>query len=199
MLIYFRVTYDRSVFTPGLTDHINCNQYWWRNILYINNWYPFSQMCMIWSWYLANDMQLYVIAIVLLILSTRFDILHHIMGSLINSFISHFRFFKFSVITLCLVLLGSWTFAIFVSVHFNYIHKVSDPFESFDILYDKPWQRIGPYIMGMYSQFQKLSHNIYTKLQECWLATFYIESKSRLECLSLLICCCGFCRCSFCS
>lgn len=31
-------------------------------------------MCMIWSWYLANDMQLYVIAIILLILSTRFAI-----------------------------------------------------------------------------------------------------------------------------
>lgn len=26
---------------------------------------------------------------------------------------------------------------------------MADPFESFDILYDKPWQRIGPYIMGM--------------------------------------------------
>lgn len=39
--------------------------------------------------------------------------------------------------------------AIFVSIHFQYTHKVADPFESFDILYDKPWQRLGPYIVGM--------------------------------------------------
>ena len=48
-----------------------------------------------------------------------------------------------------LVLLSSWIFSIFVSFHYEYRHKVAEPFESFDILYDKPWQRIGPYIMGM--------------------------------------------------
>lgn len=64
-------TYDGSVFQPGIIDHITCDKYWYRNILYINNWYPFSEMCMIWSWYLANDMQFYFVAIVLLIASKR--------------------------------------------------------------------------------------------------------------------------------
>lgn len=64
-------TYDHSVFQPGIIDHITCNKYWYRNILYANNWYPFSEMCMIWSWYMANDMQFYVVAIILLILSKR--------------------------------------------------------------------------------------------------------------------------------
>lgn len=36
-----------------------------------------------------------------------------------------------------------------MSFHHNYIHKVIGPFESFDFLYDKPWQRFGPYAMGM--------------------------------------------------
>ncbi|XP_065094144.1 O-acyltransferase like protein-like [Ochlerotatus camptorhynchus] len=65
-------TYGRSVFTPGIIDHITCNKYWWRNILYINNWYSFSEMCMIWSWYLANDMQFYVVAIIVLTISSRY-------------------------------------------------------------------------------------------------------------------------------
>lgn len=78
---------------------------------------------------MANDMQFYVIAIILLILSKRF--------------------FKISAITVILLLLASWVVAMFVSIHFKYIHKVADPFESFDILYDKPWQRMGPYIVGM--------------------------------------------------
>ncbi|XP_063695902.1 nose resistant to fluoxetine protein 6-like [Culicoides brevitarsis] len=122
-------TFDRSVFQPSIIDHITCNKYWYRNIFYVNNWYPFREMCMIWSWYMANDMQFYIVAIILLILSKRF--------------------FKVSAITVVVLLMSSWVVAIFVSIHFNYIHKVADPFESFDILYDKPWQRMGPYIVGM--------------------------------------------------
>jgi hypothetical protein len=53
------------------------------------------------------------------------------------------------------MLLSSWIITIYVSLHFKYIHKVSDPFESFDILYDKPWQRYGPYACGNYSLSNK--------------------------------------------
>ena len=30
-----------------------CHQYWWANLLYINNFVPeeYHQMCMAWSWY----------------------------------------------------------------------------------------------------------------------------------------------------
>uniref|UniRef100_A0A1S4GGM9 Nose resistant-to-fluoxetine protein N-terminal domain-containing protein n=1 Tax=Anopheles gambiae TaxID=7165 RepID=A0A1S4GGM9_ANOGA len=127
--IILKWTYDRSVFTPGIIDHITCDRFWWRNILYVNNWFPFTEMCMIWSWYLANDMQFYVIAIVLLMISSR------------N--------FRLAAGLLFLCLGGSWLLSIYFSLHYRYTYKVADPFESFDILYDKPWQRIGPYIVGM--------------------------------------------------
>lgn len=68
-----KFTYNQSVFSPSIYDHVTCHHFWWRNILYINNWYPFQELCMIWSWYLANDMQFYVMATILLILSTRYD------------------------------------------------------------------------------------------------------------------------------
>ncbi|XP_050100835.1 O-acyltransferase like protein [Anopheles aquasalis] len=127
--VILKWTYDRSVFTPGIIDHITCDRFWWRNILYINNWFTFGEMCMVWSWYLANDMQFYVIAIVLLMLSSR-----------------HFRVAA-GMLFVCLG--GSWLLSMYFSLHYRYTHKVADPFESFDILYDKPWQRIGPYIVGM--------------------------------------------------
>uniref|UniRef100_A0A182N643 Nose resistant-to-fluoxetine protein N-terminal domain-containing protein n=1 Tax=Anopheles dirus TaxID=7168 RepID=A0A182N643_9DIPT len=127
--IILKWTYDRSVFTPGIIDHITCDRFWWRNIFYVNNWFPFTEMCMIWSWYLANDMQFYVIAIVLLMISSR------------N--------FRLAVGLLFLCLGGSWLLSVYFSLHYRYTYKVADPFESFDILYDKPWQRIGPYIVGM--------------------------------------------------
>ncbi|XP_055644167.1 nose resistant to fluoxetine protein 6 isoform X2 [Toxorhynchites rutilus septentrionalis] len=126
-------TYGRSVFKPGIIDHITCDKFWWRNILYINNWYPVREMCMIWSWYLANDMQFYIIAIIILTLSMRY--------------------IKTSIIILVLLTICSWIISIFISIHFNYSYKVASPFESFDILYDKPWQRITPYIMGMFTGY----------------------------------------------
>ncbi|XP_070555368.1 nose resistant to fluoxetine protein 6-like [Ptychodera flava] len=50
-----------------------CQNIWWTNLLYINNLYPFPGIlreyvvCMGWSWYLAVDMQLYVISPVFIV------------------------------------------------------------------------------------------------------------------------------------
>ncbi|GBP51599.1 Nose resistant to fluoxetine protein 6 [Eumeta japonica] len=121
-----------SVFEPAIYDHITCDLYWWRNLLYINNFYPQREMCMVWSWYMANDTQFYVIGIFLLLISVKYA--------------------KFSVISLGVLLLGSWVTAIYVSVSYQYRARIQEPFEMFDPLYDKPWSRIGPYIVEQLSQ-----------------------------------------------
>ncbi|XP_050332310.1 uncharacterized protein LOC126760599 [Bactrocera neohumeralis] len=123
-----RQTFNNSVFQPNVAAD-TCSSYWWRNILYINNFYPLSEICMIWSWYMANDMQFFVMASLLLVLSTRY--------------------FKSTAIIVCAFLLSSWGISGIISLHYRYTHKVANPFESFDFLYDKPWQRVGTYIMGM--------------------------------------------------
>ena len=48
----------------------SCESYWWTNLLYINNFYPikFDDQCMGWAWYLANNMQFFVISPLFLIL-----------------------------------------------------------------------------------------------------------------------------------
>nr|CAD7410908.1 unnamed protein product [Timema cristinae] len=131
--------YFNSVFEPPTLDHINCPNYWWRNLLYINTLFPVEDMevneiaegskaemvwscnedgkrsmpkkimdikyvektretkimvggtdrkkcvserrrmeaikgvrkCMVWSWYLANDTQFFILGAVLLILAVR--------------------------------------------------------------------------------------------------------------------------------
>ncbi|PIK43685.1 putative nose resistant to fluoxetine protein 6 [Apostichopus japonicus] len=46
----------------------NCPKYWWANLLYINNFYPSSvEMCIGWVWYLANDMQFFIISPIILV------------------------------------------------------------------------------------------------------------------------------------
>ncbi|KAK3102399.1 hypothetical protein FSP39_011136 [Pinctada imbricata] len=57
----------------------NCRQNWWTNLLYVNNLVKVDGMCMGWSWFLANDMQFYVVSIVLLFFLT----LNLALGSLI--------------------------------------------------------------------------------------------------------------------
>ncbi|KAJ8304385.1 hypothetical protein KUTeg_017968 [Tegillarca granosa] len=44
-----------------------CKETWWTNLLYINNFVPTDKICFGWSWYLANDMQFYVISPLLFI------------------------------------------------------------------------------------------------------------------------------------
>ncbi|XP_018044351.1 PREDICTED: nose resistant to fluoxetine protein 6-like [Atta colombica] len=67
------VWFDKtSQFYVSEKSHETCAKYWWRNLLYINNFFGLDAMCMSWSWYIANDMQLYIITMILLILSTTY-------------------------------------------------------------------------------------------------------------------------------
>ncbi|KPJ15566.1 Nose resistant to fluoxetine protein 6 [Papilio machaon] len=127
--IALRYTHDRTVFEPAIFDHITCDRFWWRNLLYINNLFPQKEMCMVWSWYMANDTQFYVIGIILLLISVK-----HI---------------KFAMVSLIILLASSWATTIYISVWYQYKARIQEPFEMFDPLYDKPWSRIGPYLIGM--------------------------------------------------
>jgi peptidoglycan/LPS O-acetylase OafA/YrhL len=57
------------VFSEAADSMTNsCNKYWWTNLLYINNFYPsLLESCAGWTWYLANDMQFYIISPIMLI------------------------------------------------------------------------------------------------------------------------------------
>lgn len=49
----------------------NCKNYWWRNVLMIQNWFSRHEICMSWSWFVAADFQLYAITLILLTFSLR--------------------------------------------------------------------------------------------------------------------------------
>lgn len=67
-----------SIFLNDMSQYImvenieaNCKAYWWRNLLFIQNLYPLSEMCMTWSWYVAADFQLFALSSVLLAISAK--------------------------------------------------------------------------------------------------------------------------------
>ncbi|XP_067212245.1 nose resistant to fluoxetine protein 6 [Linepithema humile] len=118
----------KTVFSLAVIDHLTCEKFWWRNALYLNSLYPRTEMCMLWSWYMANDTQFYVLGIFLLLLSVKY--------------------FKTVIAVVSLLIVSSWFTTFSVAYSNDYIARIQEPFALFDELYDKPWLRAGPYFIG---------------------------------------------------
>ncbi|EZA49101.1 hypothetical protein DMN91_005938 [Ooceraea biroi] len=118
----------KTVFSPVIIDHLTCEKFWWRNALYLNSLYPRTEMCMLWSWYMANDTQFYVLGILLLLLSVKY--------------------FKTVIAIVSLLIASSWFTTFSIAYSNDYVARIQEPFALFDELYDKPWLRAGPYFIG---------------------------------------------------
>ncbi|XP_064650020.1 nose resistant to fluoxetine protein 6-like [Lineus longissimus] len=108
---------------------VNCPKYWWTNILYINNLVHSSQQCMGWSWYLANDMQFFIISPIIL-LAFYFNAA---AGGVVTAALVLMNFIASGVITT-----ENNAQATFIAMA-----DISDK------IYWKPWCRIGPYALGI--------------------------------------------------
>ena len=132
----------------------NCQKYWWTNLLYINNFYPWKSAegsCIGWAWYLANDMQFYVISPFILIpMYMFFPAALVILGSLLLcSFI----------VTSALAGVYNYQANIFSALAYNYTMDPTGP-QFNDLVYRKPWSRIQPYLVGLF-----LGYILYKKFQ----------------------------------
>ncbi|OWR49275.1 hypothetical protein KGM_215307 [Danaus plexippus plexippus] len=137
-----------AVFEPPAHDHETCPSYWWRNVLYINTLFPVEQMCMLWSWYLSDDTQFYAVSAVLLILAT-----------------SHF---KLSAILTSVFFVSSLFTTGYVSYSSQHVPNGEDPFTQFDKIYDKPWTRLGPYLVGIATGWILFKTNLKINMSRVW-------------------------------
>ena len=138
----------------------NCGKYWWTNLLYINNLYPWKleKECMGWSWYLANDMQFFVIAPLILIpLYYFFPVgLAVSLGMLGVSFIA----------TGSIAGVHKYSANTFLQTP----NATAEAQQSNDI-YIKPYCRISPYLVGLV-----LGYILYKKIRFSfhWLANWML-------------------------
>lgn len=44
-----------------------CTNYWWATVLFFNNWFPEAKICMLHTWYISADMQLYILSFLFLV------------------------------------------------------------------------------------------------------------------------------------
>lgn len=112
-----------------------CNKTWWYNMLYINNF--FNEECMAWTWYLANDMQFFILSPFIIIPLYYSKFLGWIIGGLI--------------------LLGSWIATGIISNKYQLpaseleqLTSQSMQLHYFNDYYIKPYCRVGPYIVGIF-------------------------------------------------
>ena len=108
-----------------------CTNKWWHNLLYIQNYTKIGEGCLIWSWYLANDMQLFLITpwIIILFNWNKKRCLQIIAAICVASVI----------IQICVV----WHYDL--STSYFYVAKG----EFFEDYYVRPYNRINAYLLGI--------------------------------------------------
>ncbi|KAF8793159.1 Nose resistant to fluoxetine protein 6 like protein [Argiope bruennichi] len=127
---------------PTYDTHPACKKQWWWHFLYLNNFTKVQNTCMGWTWYLAADMQFYIISPLFMI-----------------SLIRRPRFgYALTFVTIC----GSCVTNFLLTYQFDLIDGFSrlefhlgDPrfgkrFTEFvNIVYVKPYTRISAYLVGL--------------------------------------------------
>ena len=121
----------------GSTWYQSCEKYWWTNLLYINNVYPVNAGgCIGWVWYLANDMQFFIVAPLMIVP----------------------LFYSLPVGLVCvgLFLAGSFAASGFSAGYYDiqanqfaYFIYGFAPDPNADALYFRPYHRIPPYLVGI--------------------------------------------------
>ncbi|XP_052811638.1 nose resistant to fluoxetine protein 6-like [Mya arenaria] len=125
-----------------LTNDImgECRKNWWTNLLYINNYVELDHWCMGWSWYLANDMQFYIISPLILL-----PLFYNVFAGAVS----------------CLVFLSASLAARWViAYHHEYpvqgmLPDAPQPKDgnSMKNLYAPSLTRLGPYIVGLFAGY----------------------------------------------
>lgn len=121
-----------------------CKEYWWTNLLYINNLVPYPgsvNLCMGWTWYLANDMQFFIFTPIVIFL--LFKPKRRRYGLLVLGCVT---------VGSCIVtaaVAGYWGFT--VGNYSGQYNNRSDDFPpDADRIYAKPWCRVQSYTVGVF-------------------------------------------------
>ena len=106
-----------------------CVADWWQNVLYINNFFPMTTRCMVWSWSIAVEMQLYLLSPPIVWAVVRFPR----MASWILVSIALASMIAYMVVT--------------SQIYQTMSIELSDAWV--DVVYTKPYMRLHAYALGM--------------------------------------------------
>jgi len=132
-----------------------CHNYWWSVLFYFNNFYPsLEEGCISWTFYLANDMQFFLISPLIIFVMLRIDRSQkNKTMSVLYNFLFLFAICLSSFLITALVTfqygLPSVATAAMLPVEkspytLDHVDKVAN------MVYMKPYCRITPYIVGLF-------------------------------------------------
>ncbi|GAB1599304.1 nose resistant to fluoxetine protein 6-like [Argonauta hians] len=137
MMVYiplFRYWGSGPFWSPEGFENNFCKDTWYYNLLYVNNLVSNSiRTCMAWSWYLANDMQFYIISPILLMALYKSPIIGYVVF--------------FALLLAQMLSAGIISTQKHLSVSIFAKNTLST--EYFQDIYIKPYTRIGPYLIGI--------------------------------------------------
>uniref|UniRef100_A0A336K197 CSON011068 protein n=1 Tax=Culicoides sonorensis TaxID=179676 RepID=A0A336K197_CULSO len=120
---------DTSIFELYEKYDYNCQHYWWRNALFIQNFYPFNELCLNWSWTLACDLQFFIVTTLVYVIYCK----NKLCGKLFFGGILLFFF-------------GTSTF---VLIKYQFLPTFDIYYTTLDELYISPFSRSPAYIVGV--------------------------------------------------
>ncbi|XP_060792585.1 O-acyltransferase like protein [Neoarius graeffei] len=111
---------------------LNCKEFWWSNLLLINNLITITHTCAPWTWYLSVDFQFYA--------TTPFLIFLYRLNKRV--------FVGVAIILLVMSCVSSALITVFL--HLPVHQPTTLEYESyFEYYYNKPYTRYGPYLLGV--------------------------------------------------
>lgn len=141
-----------------------CSDYWWTNFLYVNNFVPdgAGNNCMGWTWYLAVDMQFFLLSPLL--------------------FIAYHRLDKMKVWYSCGVLIVinliiNFSLAHAWSLKIAFISGISNDF--FYYFYVKPYVRYSPYLIGLLCGF--IYYNFVNQISDDPVSNYIISTLKKTK------------------
>ncbi|XP_069963511.1 nose resistant to fluoxetine protein 6 [Bactrocera oleae] len=119
---------DIAVFHISPLTYANCELYWWRSALFIQNFFNHDDMCVVWTWSSACDMQFFIFSTILLVI-----------------YVKHPKTAK--ALTLATVV-ANLVYTIYTGMTMNYKYSFETTSVLFTELYMNPLSRILAYVIG---------------------------------------------------
>lgn len=143
--VIFGITQIVPMFAYGGLDYMttilndpSCANHWWHNILYFNNllnYTPPDSMCAGHTWYLANDMQFFIVFMLIFVFLAEYDTIRNLV-----------------VLAIMIASLAIST-VLCINQELNYndrSHNRKVNPNEFNEYYIKPYIRVAPYILGLF-------------------------------------------------
>ena len=129
----------------------------WANLVYVNNFLPYSKQCMEWAWSLAIEEQFYICLPLLLPLILKSPV--RPLGILFSAFVASFLI-QYAVIS---------HYGLTLPVPMHPLMNAQGFWQYFDVAYDKIYMRYGALLIGVVCAYLYVHTKVIERMNRGWI------------------------------